>query len=303
MSATAAADDRASAAAAPNASPVGKLLAARPEVGRVRGAVRRSVDGHAERDPEADLAELAPQDVGPVAGGGHPGAVDLGGRGERAAAPGDVLAQRPDAAGRVARVAGSASPCPRRRAARGRSSRRGPCRARVRRRPPAGACSRAAAGARARRGRGCAGTAAPRGPRGGCRRRGAASALGAGGGARPAVGRRAGGGDQQRARRDRERQEETACHLLWGRRRPRTRLSRRGAIWTPVRPAMIRGALGTWRSLVARLLWEQEAAGSNPAVPMTVPPCYSAESAPWSAEASSGTTTSAAVPLPVAAHS
>ncbi len=26
---------------------------------------------------------------------------------------------------------------------------------------------------------------------------------------------------------------------------------------------------GMWRSLVARLLWEQEAAGSNPAIPTT----------------------------------
>ncbi len=29
-------------------------------------------------------------------------------------------------------------------------------------------------------------------------------------------------------------------------------------------------ALGTWRSLVAHLLWEQGVAGSNPAVPMRV---------------------------------
>src|ERR671917_814057 len=40
-----------------------------------------------------------------------------------------------------------------------------------------------------------------------------------------------------------------------------------GGAWTPVRPAIVRRALGTWRSLVARLLWEQEVAGSNPVVP------------------------------------
>ena len=29
------------------------------------------------------------------------------------------------------------------------------------------------------------------------------------------------------------------------------------------------GASGMWRSLVARLLWEQEAPGSNPGIPTT----------------------------------
>ena len=83
-----------------------------------------AVDGRAERDPDPDLAELAPQDVGPVAGGGHPRAVDLGGRGERCRCP--RRCSRPATSrGRArSRCAGSGRPCRRRRATRGRSSRR-----------------------------------------------------------------------------------------------------------------------------------------------------------------------------------
>src|SRR5918995_1227857 len=69
-------------------------LAAGPEVRRVGGAVRAG-GGRAERDADADLPELRPKDVGPVAGRAHPRVVDLAGRGEVAGAPRDVLAVRP----------------------------------------------------------------------------------------------------------------------------------------------------------------------------------------------------------------
>src|SRR6185295_5919244 len=39
----------------------------------------------------------------------------------------------------------------------------------------------------------------------------------------------------------------------------------------PLRPRTFPGD-GAWRSLVARLLWEQEVPGSNPGAPMTVIP-------------------------------
>ena len=149
-----------------------------------------------------------------MAGGGHPGAVDLGRCGERSAAPGDVLAQRPDAAGRVA---GGADPrCDVRavgplvgevavedHVARVCAGGRPQALVLTQRREPARGAV-AVVQAQQRR--------ADRGEvvGGGAQRR-----AGAGRGARPAVGRRADGGDQQRARRDRERQEEAACHPLW----------------------------------------------------------------------------------------
>src|SRR5687767_11126408 len=86
----------------------GKLLAADPEVRRVGGALLAAgVDGRADGDPDPDLAELAPQDVRLVAGRLHPRLLDLGGGGEAAGAPRDVLAQRPAL---VARVAGAQDP-------------------------------------------------------------------------------------------------------------------------------------------------------------------------------------------------
>src|SRR5215211_5188560 len=83
-------------------------LAADSEVGRVGGAFQPAAgDGSADGDPDPDVAELAPQDVGLVPRRPHPRALDLAGGGERAGAPGDVLAQRPAA---VARVAGREDP-------------------------------------------------------------------------------------------------------------------------------------------------------------------------------------------------
>src|SRR5688500_11480770 len=79
------------------------VLAADTEVRRVGGArLATRLGWGAERDPDADLAELAPQDVGLVAGGAHPRTVDRRRRRERPAAPGDVLAERPAPAVRVA---------------------------------------------------------------------------------------------------------------------------------------------------------------------------------------------------------
>src|SRR5918998_5356027 len=80
-------------------------LPADPEVRRVGGALQAAgIDGRSQSDADADLAELAPEDVGLVAWRPHPGPVDLGGRAEVARAPGDVLAQRPALAARVARA-------------------------------------------------------------------------------------------------------------------------------------------------------------------------------------------------------
>src|SRR5688572_1571375 len=72
------------------------VLPAGPEVRRVGGAVRAGA-GRAERDADADLTELRPKDVGPVAGRAHPRLVDLAGGREVAGAPGDVLAVDPAA--------------------------------------------------------------------------------------------------------------------------------------------------------------------------------------------------------------
>src|SRR5215207_6165570 len=80
-------------------------LAAGPEVRRVGGAVRAG-GGRAERDADADLPELRPKDVGPVARRAHPRGVDLAGRGEVAGAPRDVLAVGPAAVAGVADAAG-----------------------------------------------------------------------------------------------------------------------------------------------------------------------------------------------------
>src|SRR5215208_4590304 len=99
MSATAVADPRGSATAAIRlaSQPVPRELwsSTDPEVRRVGRAVLAAGHRVAGGDPDPDLAELAPQDVRPVARRLHPGTLDLGRRGEAAGAPGDVLAQRP----------------------------------------------------------------------------------------------------------------------------------------------------------------------------------------------------------------
>src|SRR5215217_2307859 len=80
-------------------------LAADPEVRRVGGAIQPArVNGRADRDADPDLAELAPEDVGLVAGRAHPCGLDLPRGGQVAGAPGDVLAQRPALARAVARA-------------------------------------------------------------------------------------------------------------------------------------------------------------------------------------------------------
>src|SRR4051812_5676183 len=68
------------------------------EVGRVRRAPGR-VGGGAERDAEADLGELAGEDVVAVARAVHPRDRDVARGGEVALAPRDVLADRPVAVG------------------------------------------------------------------------------------------------------------------------------------------------------------------------------------------------------------
>src|SRR5215213_2148503 len=107
MSATAVADPRDSATAAIRlaSQPVPRelVLPADPEVRGIGRAVQPAGgDRRADRDADPDLAELAPQDVLPVAGRAHPGALDLGRGGEAAGAPGDVLAQRPALPARIA---------------------------------------------------------------------------------------------------------------------------------------------------------------------------------------------------------
>src|SRR3954471_4352902 len=54
-------------------------------------------DRRAERDPHAHLPEPRVEDVGAVRRAGHPAGDDLAGRGERAGAPGEVLADLPAA--------------------------------------------------------------------------------------------------------------------------------------------------------------------------------------------------------------
>src|SRR5262249_55322923 len=71
------------------------------EVSRVGGGVADAALGRAVGDPDADVAELRAQDVGPVARAVHPHVHDRFGRGVLERAPGDVLAER------VAVVAGA----------------------------------------------------------------------------------------------------------------------------------------------------------------------------------------------------
>src|SRR5918994_5462534 len=49
-------------------------------------------------------------------------------------------------------------------------------------------------------------------------------------------------------------------------------LVRSPVLWAPVPRCDTAVASGAWRSLAARLLWEQEVAGSNPAAPTTLWP-------------------------------
>src|SRR5947207_2643292 len=76
-------------------STVAKLLAALPEVGRVRHAVGHAGHGSPARDADADLPEGRAENVRPVRRAVHPCTDDRLRRAEPLAAPGDVLAHDP----------------------------------------------------------------------------------------------------------------------------------------------------------------------------------------------------------------